>query len=157
MIATRKLLFQIAATLVGATLVVTFGCSDEFPKRYSVTGTVKYKGQPVEKGNITFKPSGTDGMPAAGTIEKGEYSLTTVNADDGAVPGQYDVVVTAVDVDLSQMQKHAGGGAGHHDDIVKASRKAKPLVPTKYAIPDTSGLKAKVEAKSNTLNFDLTD
>jgi len=157
MVTTRKLGQQLAAMLIGTSLVVIFGCSDEFPKRYSVTGTVTYKGQPVEKGNITFKPTGTEGMPAAGTIEKGEFSLTTVNADDGAVPGQYSVVVTAVDVDLTQMQKHAGGGAGHHDDIIKAARKAKPLVPTKYAIPDTSGLKATVEAKSNTFNFDLTD
>lgn len=159
MIAISKHWNPLAAALVGPCLmlVMAFGCGDEFPERYSVTGTVKYNGQPVEKGTITFKPAGAEGMPASGTIEKGDYSLTTVNEDDGAVPGEYNVVVTSVDIDLSQMQKNSGGGAGRHDDIIKASKKAKHLVPSKYAVPDTSGLKVTVKAESNTFPFDLTD
>ncbi len=38
-----------------------------------------------------------------------------------------------------------------------AYKAAKPLVPPKYQLADTSKLTAEVQTRSNTFNFDLTD
>ena len=44
-----------------------------FGKRYSVSGTVTYNGNPLEKGKISFVPEDPKGIGASGTIEKGYY------------------------------------------------------------------------------------
>jgi hypothetical protein len=36
-------------------------------------------------------------------------------------------------------------------------RKSKPLIRTKYASPDTSGLTREIKAKTNTMAFALTN
>ena len=43
------------------------------------------------------------------------------------------------------------------DDVAKANRTSKKGLPAKYELPSTSGLSKKVEEKSNTIDFDLTD
>ena len=67
------------------------GCGDDtgLAKRYAVSGKVNYKGQPVEKGTISFIPENPEGRPAAGQIENGRYALTTLTPGDGAIPGKY--------------------------------------------------------------------
>ena len=149
----------LAALATAATLLVVAGCGndDGLGRRYSVTGKVTYKGEPVKEGNIIFDPASPDGRHASGTIKDGYYKLSTLGNDDGAFPGKYKVAVIAKDVDTSKVLANAGGGAGRHDDIYKASKAAKNLVPTKYNSSQKSGLEAEVEAKSNTKNFDLTD
>ena len=69
------------AALVGSMgIVACLGCGDDtgLSKRYSVSGKVTYKGEPVEKGRISFAPVGPDGRAAGGQIENGRYSLTTL-------------------------------------------------------------------------------
>jgi hypothetical protein len=58
--------------------------------------------------------------------------------------------------DMSKAKENAAkGGSFRQDDVAKAYAKAKSAIPKKYENPDN--LKAKVEARSNTINFDLTD
>ena len=49
------------------------------------------------------------------------------------------------------------GGGGRQAEIGQAAAKTKNLVPGKYQLADTSGLKQTVKAGPNTINFDLTD
>jgi hypothetical protein len=157
----RRFGFGVPATFAAMGLVMFLGCGDDsgLGKRYPVTGTVKYKGQPVSKGRISFSPDGGGGRACGGDIDNGAYSLSTTGApNDGALPGKYKVSVTALEVDTTEMQKIAKGGQFHHDKAFKkANEQAKKLVPEKYALADTSGLTREVEARANTINFDLTD
>ena len=153
---------SVAALLAGMAVITVFGCGDDtgIGKRYPVSGTVKFKGEPVPKGRIDFKPvDPTKGRPATGEIRDGSYSLTTLTPDDGALPGQYKVTVTSKEVDTSQVTKTVmeKGGGGRQYEIAKAAAAAKNLVPAKYSLADTSGLTATVEERSNTIDFDLQE
>src|SRR5437868_3529045 len=95
-----------AALLAGLGLITILGCGDDtgLGQRYPVSGTVTFKGQPLEKGRIDFIPvDSANGRPASGEIVGGSYSLTTAVSGDGAMPGQYKVTVTAKAVDNSQV------------------------------------------------------
>lgn len=148
-----------AAALLAAPMALA-GCGDDtgLPTRYAVRGTVKYKGLPVERGTISFVPVDPAGRAASGAIEGGSYTLTTLSPGDGALPGKYKVAVLATDVDLTAAREKASkGGSLRQDDVMKANRKAKALVPMKYSDANVSGLSADVEAKSNRKDMDLAD
>jgi len=150
----------VAVTTIGLSLVA--GCGDDtgLEKRYPVSGTVKYKGQPVAKGQISFLGvDKTKQRDANGFIENGSYTLTTLTPGDGALPGEYAVTIISKETDDTQVLETVKkfGGGGRQADIGKAAAKAKNLVPGKYQLAETSGLKQTVKAQSNTINFDLTD
>ncbi len=153
--------FGVPRAFAAIGLMMVVGCGDDsgLAKRYSVTGTVKYKGEPVPKGTITFTPAETGGRAAAGDIQNGKYSLSTTGvANDGALPGRYRVTVTGVEVDTAEMKAIAKGGQFHHDEVfAKSVKAAKKLVPSKYNLADTSDLSAEVKPQSNTFDFDLKD
>jgi len=143
-------------------LLVVVGCSSDdtgLGRRYPVSGTVKYKGEPVPHGSVTFEPAGKDGRHATGTIENGAYKLSTSGSEgEGALPGDYKVVIIATTVDMTELAKQSGGlvhqGGPEFQKIVK---NAKDLVPKKYSRSESSPLTAKVKEESNKLDFDLTD
>src|SRR3954469_17239316 len=87
-------------------LLALAGCGDDdLGKRYPVSGTVTYKGQPAAKWSITFvSEKGTRG--ASGEIKDGAYTLTVVNAGDGAFPGNYSVVIEAREIDMTRVVEH---------------------------------------------------
>ena len=159
MIVAKKMAFRSAvATAMG--IVSAIGCGDTtgLAKRYAVSGKVTYKGQPVEKGRISFIPAMADGNPATGQIENGQYTLTTLTPNDGAIPGKYKVTVLAQSIDDTEMKAIAKGGQFHHDAAyAKAMKTAKAVVPSKYALADTSGLEREVAAQSNRFDIDLPD
>jgi len=149
-------------TLVGLGLLAVAGCGGDdsgIARRYSVSGKVIYKGAPVEKGTIVFEPTDfTKSKVASGTIENGYYTLsTTGESKDGALPGDYKVCIISKVVDMSGVEANRNGGAGRQDDVYKAEQKAQRLIPKKYEQSATSGLTAKVEEKSNSKDFELTD
>lgn len=151
------LALAVASSVVG---LVALGCGDDtgLPRRYPVSGKVTYKGEPVKEGLISFEPvDAAQGRAATGKIADGYYRLTTAVENDGALPGDYRVTIKSQTVDMSEVLAKAGGGAGRQDDIIKAQQKAVNNVPSKYMLADTSKLTAKVEEKSNTKDFELTD
>jgi len=161
MIASRNCRGRVVVVLAGMGAVLILGCGDStgLEKRYPVSGTVTYKGKPVEKGRINFIPTADGGRAAGGDIEDGEYELTTAEPGDGAIPGSYKVTVLAIERDDSKLKEIAKGGQFHHDAaFAKAVRSAKKLVPAKYQSVESSGLTAEVKAQTNSgVNFELTD
>jgi major membrane immunogen (membrane-anchored lipoprotein) len=156
--------FAIASSLVG--LVVVMGCGDDgsgLGARYKVTGKVTYKGAPLEHGTINFlptKPAPPEGRAATSPIKDGAYALSTAGGEDGALAGDYMIAIVAVDVDMaSAASSKAEGGRIHEGDAKykKAMKDAKALIPVKYNAGETSGLKATVTTKPQTLDFQLTD
>jgi hypothetical protein len=158
----NRLTYRAGNLLLGVSLLTIAGCGDDtgIGKRYSVYGTVQLKGKPLEKGRIDFHPVDADkSRPASGEIKDGSYTLTTLTSGDGALPGAYKVTITAKDVDNAQVidtiKKKGGGGRQH--EIAKAHQAAKSIVPSKYALAETSGLNATVEERSNKKDFELTE
>jgi len=149
------------ALVVAAAVLATAGCGDDsgLPQRYPVSGTVLYKGEPLPSGTIVFEPANLDtGRVASGTIENGSYDLSTSgDGPDGAMAGDYKVVVISKVVDNSGVVANQQGGAGRQEDVARAEASAERKIPKKYEQSATSGLSAKVEAQSNTIDFTLTD
>jgi len=145
----------------GLALILVGGCSDDgLGKRYAVSGKVTYKDAPVASASIAFVPVGgqTDEHRGAnGVVKDGYYTLSTLGDDDGAFPGDYLVTVSARTPDMSGAQANAGGGSFRQDDVAKAFKKAGSSIPLKYESPEAGGLKAKVEARSQTFDFNLVD
>src|SRR5262245_14598097 len=56
----------------------------------TVTGSVTFNGKPIEKGQITFSPSGATGGTAGAEITAGKYEVQDL------VPASYQVSVEAV-------------------------------------------------------------
>src|SRR5206468_3386524 len=69
-------------------LLLLLGCGDS--NLASVSGTVTYEGQPVEKGFISFLPEDREANTAGIDIIKGKYHIK------GMVPGKKRVKITAL-------------------------------------------------------------
>jgi len=162
-LANNRYLSAIISGLCTMALLVVAGCSSDdtgLGRRYAVSGTVKYKGEPVPKGSITFEPASKDGRFATGTIENGSYKLSTSGAEgEGALPGDYKVIVIATTMDTTELAKQSPTGIVHQGgpEFQKLLKNAKDLVPKKYQRAETSNLTAKVKEESNKIDFDLTD
>src|SRR4051812_32834985 len=104
----RRRVSRLSALFVGLTLIA--GCSDDGfgRQRYSVQGTVTYKGEDLAKGQIAFVPDEAQGgQVASAQIENGYYSLSTLTPGDGALPGKYKVTVVARDFDPEKVRSKA--------------------------------------------------
>jgi hypothetical protein len=133
-------------------LVVSFsfssGCGRGASGLAIVKGKVTYKGKPVPNGTVNFNPVDGNKPSASGKIQPdGSYTLETFlgsRPSPGAVIGQHTVVIVA-------MQDQEG--------ILPEQRAAlpPPIIPAKYTHPNTTDLKAEVETKENTIDFDLKD
>jgi hypothetical protein len=163
MIALMNKCRAVAVTLGIAAMVVILGCGDDtgLARRYPVSGTVKYKGELLKKGQIAFLPANPPmpaGRQAEGFIENGSYTLTTAAQGDGALPGDYAVIIFSSTLDTSQLVGKQGGPLHQGDSAhVKALKAATNPIPAKYARAESTTLKAKVETHSNRLDFDLID
>ena len=159
----RRRISRLSALCVGLTLAA--GCSDDGfgRQRYSVHGTVTYRGENLAKGQIVFVPWAEGGQAATWQIEDGYYSLSTLTPGDGALPGQYKVTVVARDIDVEKVRSDARakglppGAALPQPLIAKANKEATSKIPTRYNLPTTTDLTADVEARSNTKDFELKD
>src|SRR5262245_58808790 len=94
--------------LVRIVSVLVLGCGkdDGLGQRYKVQGRVTYKSEAVEHGQITFTPVDTTSpaRDATGTIQDGNYTLSTIGGNDGAFPGSYRVAIVAKSSETSKVQ-----------------------------------------------------
>jgi hypothetical protein len=160
------------ALLVVPAVLIILGCSDDgLGKRYPVSGTVKYKGEPVAKARISFNPAKAGvGRGASGQVINGEFKLTTLNPDDGAMPGEYKVTVDDREVDGAKLkaatekeaakrgvEKFSGGAMIPQELQAKALQDAKGRLPGKYQIPETSDVTITVREQAETFQIELKD
>jgi hypothetical protein len=130
---------------------VAVGCGERL---YPVNGKVTFEGKPLPGGgSISFVPKeGQKHRAAGGEIkEDGTFVLTTERPGDGAMAGDYRVVI-------HQTTEKEGANIG---DTGKVGPKGTSLpkearIHDKYSDHYNSPLNAKVEAKSsNEINFTL--
>ncbi len=143
-----RILFSSPLKLVVAFVLpaIFVGCGGSSgPEMARVSGKVTYQGKPLTKGTISFisnDPSGSNANSVIGP--DGSYSLQTTNPNDGAVVGEYRVIVS--DIDPNALNTPAPG-----EPVKKQER----LIPEKYEKPDTSGLTRKVVSGSNSFDIAL--
>jgi hypothetical protein len=135
--------------------VAALGCgSSGNVKVYPVKGKVNFEGQPMKGGgSIAFVPtSGQVGAAAGGEIkEDGTYELMTYNPGDGSMPGDFRVVITQVTV--KEPEESEDGSAPKSADGLTVP--LEDQIPQVYGDNANSPLTAKVEERSNEINFDL--
>lgn len=133
------------------------------PKTAKATGVVTYKGTPVAGATVTFTAPKSPRTGVGVTDNKGEFTIGTFGANDGAVLGDHVVTVAKRQGSTEQMKPEdymknmtAGPGGGSKPAIPGSDIKNE--LPEKYASAEKSPLKAKVEAGAkNEFKFDLTD
>jgi len=144
--------------LVGAALFVALpGCSGKGGTFVTVSGIVKYNGNPVEGAKVKFvsttESSGVKGDFASMTDSSGKY-MVAGGASGGITPGMYKVVIT-------KLVAPSGKGSAKPEELdptqLEMSGLGAHLLPKKYADPATSKFSVTVEPGKNEANFDLTD
>ncbi len=122
------------------------------PATVPVTGVVTLAGTAVAGATVAFQP-GEGGRSAAGiTDSSGRYELSTYARNDGAIPGEYSVVIVKFDATPT-------GSPGTAKDYKPPTGEIPPPkneLPAKYADAKTSGLKATVNAGQNSIDFPLS-
>lgn len=120
------------------------------PNTVPVTGKVTFKGEAVADATVSFVPTGSHRSAYAKTDAAGAYKLNTAGNNDGAMPGDYQVIVT----------KSVSEGAAASNDIAAPQQpvKFKSLLPEKYAQASSSGLTASVKKDgANRFDFSLSE
>lgn len=134
---------RVIATATAVGLFLLAGCGgDGGPKKYTVSGAVQYKGQPLAGGSIDFIPEDGDMAKQAGTsIKDGKYEFSGAN---GLQPGKYKVSIS-------------GGFSGEAPNPSGEEKGGRPPVvdiPERYNAKTT--LRAEVTADGKN-QFDFTD
>jgi hypothetical protein len=124
-----------------------------------VTGTVQYKGQPVEGAIVTFRCEEQNKIATGTTDMQGRFELNTYSAGKGAVAGKHKVTVT-------KLSAPAGvSTVGSMEEMVAAAKQPKPSsstptnqLPARYEKPETSLLVFEVTSGGpNDFPINLTD
>jgi len=136
-------LILVLSSLVGFS---SLGCSNgvQQQKTYPVSGQILYEGRPVKGLTVVFRPLDStlfkwQEQPQAISDEDGKFSIRTYDADDGAPAGEYQVGIAMLD----PVDEEGGDQVKRRSDAL--------MIPARYADPNTSGLKVKIESKSNQL------
>ncbi len=135
-----------------AALSLVVGCGGggvERPDRTPVSGTVTYAGAPVPDALVVFAPVG-EGRGATGiTDSDGHFMMGTFEKSDGALPGDYIVLVS------KQEQQETSAEVVSEDDPAyngaptpeQEKTEAKHLLPEEFSNRESSRLKATVGAE----------
>lgn len=120
-----------------------------------VSGTVTYKGKPVEGADLVFNPESEGRAASAKSDASGKFHVTTLDPQDGAKPGNYKVAISKKEM-INPMTAEEAEDWFHKHSGPPPPRKIKNELPEKYADEKTSGLTATVtESGSNDLSFEL--
>ena len=153
----------VGAMVVCFLVVLASGCGRGGGKQNPVVaeGVLTWEdGKPVAEATLVFLPDDSRGQQASGLTGKdGSFTLTTYNQDDGAVPGDYKIIITK-SVQMKEVPKGEKG-----EELVKRMKEyfeksqeakaKKGLVPEIYVHPKTSPLKWRVEAGGSRIQLKL--
>ena len=133
--------------LCSALCVFISACHQSLPETVPVEGSVKFAGEPLSSGVVTFHPheiaEGLPRRPAKGHLDaQGRFQLSTFRPGDGAVPGTYRVTVHSY---LNRPDKL--------DDA--AVYEPQWRIPQRYGDPAASQLSAAVSAQEPSVEISL--
>ena len=142
--------FRSLQILMAAAACFVAGCGSDNVTVFPAHGTVSYLGSPMKGGgSISLVPTGGQKGKAPGGVinEDGTFTLATYGENDGAMPGEYRVVI---------MQSVYGEPAATQDGeepssepVVNVPEEAR--IPLIYADPANSPLSATINEGSETV------
>jgi hypothetical protein len=153
MITKRRLLL-----LLPLALVLVLGCTSNPRSAAKISGSIKYKGQPVTGGTVTIYPK--EGGAYAATLEKDGTYMT------GGLPvGEVVVTVETESINPNRPKPSQYGGRGGGASPAPKDAPAAPAepagtyvkIPAKYNNKESSKLTATLKSGNNPQDFDLTD
>ena len=106
-----------------------------------VTGKVFYQGKPLAEGTVIYAPIDVNGRQARGAIQPdGTFALTT-GAEEGAMPGEYKVVILA-------LEPHPGepGRDGTNPNAAPPKIERGFVIPEKYTTPEETPFQDQVDS-----------
>ena len=120
------------------------------PTLLPVTGTIKWKGEILAGANIHVIPIGnTAGAGSLGrTDDQGVYKLKYFRGGDGAVAGEYKVVI-------SRRILPDGSAVPENYNVGPMDSDARESLPIEYSDPDQSTLTATIAAGGAPVDFHL--
>jgi hypothetical protein len=124
--------------LAAVALVLAVGCGESRQATAPVSGTVTYKGAPVEGATVAFV-STTGAESATGmTDAAGRYTLSTFEKGDGAMLGEFKVRVFKYEGSTEEVQLGDGTGPEEMpDDYVPPQEGgAAPSAGPKHMLPE---------------------
>lgn len=149
--------------LLGVALLgCTGGGRTDGEPTHEVTGEVTMNGSPVAGATVTFSPVGEQPAAFGRTGTDGTFTLTTYDAGDGAVAGNYHVLVSK---SAGGSGAAAGPPGGHDPDNPDTFQAPKypgkdsgsgSVLPEQYSKAETTPLTAEVTAGGeNKFGFEL--
>lgn len=125
--------------LVSAASLLVTGCGPNNPfGAIPVGGKVIYNGQPLKEGEVLYNPVDSKGRRAKGKIQAdGSFQLTTLELNDGAIPGEYQISILAYAPHPGEPSRTE---AAESPDAIRDRIKRGHIIPEKYTDPETSGL-----------------
>lgn len=141
----RSLVFCLPIVAVGLALV---GCTSQGPEMADVSGTVTLDGAPVEGAGVVFTPE-AGGLPANATTDaSGKFSLEAmVGSNAVAVTKTREVGGAAPAADMEE---------GASPENMGENAQLEYLVPKKYGLAKTSGLKFDVKKGMDAVSLELS-
>jgi len=150
----------VGAMVVCFLVVLASGCGRGGGKLNPVVaeGVLTWEdGKPVSQATIVFLPNDPQGKQASGLTGKdGAFTLTTYNQNDGAVPGDYKIIVTKGSASVAETPQEKDPTKLMKEFYEKSKDGPKKgAVPDIYANPKTTPLKWRVEAGGAKINLKL--
>ncbi len=152
---------------LGLVVLVALGCgsSNSGLDTVPVSGTVTLDGSPVEGARVVFAPAGGGKAASGVTDASGRYKLTTLDPGDGALPGNYLVMISKTEATGQSPASEAVKPGMSAEEATQAAMEAldkgeqaepqfEDRLPAKYKDPSKSGLKVDV-AKGGQTEFDF--
>lgn len=135
------------------------------PKPIAVSGVVRWEdGKPVVGASVRFVPA-SGGREATGfTGKEGDFVLATYSSGDGAMAGEYTVVITKTETYTPEAP--LAPGKGSPEDLAKAmkafalkgegqKKKLEDPVPAVYGDVKSSPIKQKIDSSTGKIEIKL--
>lgn len=147
--------------LLAVSWFVAVGCAPEgLPDVVPIRGVVTLDGQPLPSGEVRYMPTDSAGRQARGRIDsRGRFELSTLRPDDGALPGEYKIVVLAPAEESTEdaAARRVAENAGPRRRTFSEEDGPPSLAPLRYTRPESSGLTDVVdENHSGSIELKLT-
>jgi len=146
----------LSCSLLFAVLLLALGCAKQgLEGTIPIRGTVTYRGSPLTTGEVRYIPESDDGRIARGKLrEDGSFQLTTLSNGDGALPGEYKVLVVVYPEQFETVDEKIAAREG------KSPKRSaeKPPIPEKYYDVEATDLADTVSSgHSGIVAFELKD
>ena len=142
-------------------LAVSSGCSSGTFPTGEVSGTVKFKGEPISQGKITFISTDGTGNFGSDIINDGLYKikaplgLCKIEIQVQSDENKYAVSAQQMKMIKAKMKAMKAQGMNVPDEPPQAMKGPKINLPEKYKVADQSGLEFDVKSGTQAKDWEL--